>query len=185
MCRSLNKHGRRSTRLKDYDYSREGAYFITICAQNRKSFFGEIIEGEMLLNDAGSMIREWWLRLSDKCQLVETDEYVIMPNHLHGIVLIVGADQRVRPPKNNEGEHVGSPLRPSLSQVIQWFKTMTTNDYIKGVKNKGWPAFEGRLWQRNYYDHIIRNESELNQIRRYIIDNPEAWELDKYHPSNP
>ena len=80
---------------------------------------------------------------------------------------------------NTMGEHTGSPLRA----VVQWFKTMTTNEYIRGVKQNGWLRFDGKLWQRNYYDHIIRNENELNRIRRYIVDNPAKWQYDRENPA--
>lgn len=94
-----------------------------------------------------------------------------MPNHFHGIVLnvdVVGVD--------NQGEHVGSLLH----RVVQWFKTMTTNEYIRNVKQNNWPSFSGSLWQRNYYEHIIRNEDELNNIREYIQNNPLNWRSDDY-----
>jgi len=94
-----------------------------------------------------------------------------MPNHIHGIIAIeetnVGADLRVCP--NNKGEHIGSPLH----RIIQWFKTMTTNEYIRWVKKGGLPPFRGKLWQRNYYEHIIRNEDELTLIHEYVMSNPE------------
>ncbi len=104
-----------------------------------------------------------------------------MPNHIHGIIQItqiVGADLRVCP-NNNQGEHIGSPLH----KMVQWFKTMTTNEYIRNVKNNNWPPFNSKLWQRNYYEHIIRNERELNKIREYIIHNPLKWELDFENPN--
>jgi putative transposase len=103
-----------------------------------------------------------------------------MPNHFHGIVVItdtiVGADLRVGPVP--EGAHTGAPL----PTVIQWFKTMTTNEYIRGVKTASWPSFNGRLWQRNYYEHIIRNEESLNRIRQYILDNLARGAFDRENP---
>ena len=109
-----------------------------------------------------------------------------MPNHFHGIIFIVesvGADLRVCPDNEEnastqKGEHVGSPLRAPLSQMIQWFKTMTTNEYIRGVKQLNWKPFNGKLWQRNYYEHIIRNDKELQQKTDYILDNPSRWDED-------
>jgi putative transposase len=122
--------------------------------------------------------------LPNKYKNVELDEFTMMPNHLHGII-IVGADLRVCP-DNNQGEHTGSPLQKpvSLSRIVQWFKTMTTNEYIKGVRNSNWLSFNKRLWQRNYYEHIIRDENELNRIRKYIIENPLKWDLDRNNPIN-
>ncbi|MEK7286615.1 MAG: transposase, partial [Nitrospirota bacterium] len=154
---------RRSIRLRGYDYTQSGVYFITICTQNRECLFGNIVDGEMRLNDAGRIVEKWCLELNQKFPNVDTDEYRVMPNHFHGIIPItgsVGADLCVGP---NAGEHIGSPLHT----VVQWFKTMTTNEYIRGVKQWGWPPFLGKLWQRNYYEHIIRDEKSLQGIREY------------------
>ncbi len=103
---------------------------------------------------------------------------VVMPNHIHGIIVIVGADLRVRPDRtdtDNEGAHIGAPL----PKIVQWFKTMTTNEYIIGVKQHGWPPFHSKLWQRNYYERIIRNDTELDRVRQYIHDNPLNWDTDE------
>ncbi len=162
------KHHRRSIRLKGYDYSQPGAYFVTICTQNREYLFGEILNGEMRLNDAGRMVERWWLKLSTKFPCVRPDTYVVMPNHFHGIVIIMD--------ENRE-----APSDTSLPRIIQWFKTMTTNEYIRGVKTLGWPPFHRRVWQRNYYEHIVRDASVLEAIRTYINDNPAHWELDRYN----
>ncbi|GBC99978.1 hypothetical protein HRbin17_02511 [bacterium HR17] len=178
------KHHRRSIRLKGYDYSREGAYFVTICTQDRLCLFGEVVEGEMRLNDAGQMVERWWVELNRKFPGVRTDEYIIMPNHFHGIIVIVGADpcvchdDEMVAHANQMGTHAGAPL----PKIIQWFKTMTTNEYIRGVKQSGWTPFRRRLWQRNYYEHIIRNEDSLNRIRHYIATNPLRWHLDRENP---
>lgn len=195
-------HHRRSIRLQGYNYSQKGAYFITLCAQNRQCVFGNIVDGEMQLNDAGQMVLRWYSELENKFPDIECDAFVCMPNHVHFIVVNVGADLRVRPDSNSTdlrvrppdresayplkgqthrsalsvilGEHIGSPLH----RVVQWFKTMSTNEYIRGVKQRGWPPFPGKLWQRNYWEHIVRNELELNRIREYISNNPAKWEMD-------
>ena len=182
-------HHRRSIRLKGYDYSQAGAYFVTTVTQDRECQFGEIAEDDFRPNSAGEMIARWWQELPNKFPSVELDEYVIMPNHFHGIIVIV------EDKGSKEGEHVGSPQpgapqpgapqqRPHapLSQIVQWFKTMTTNEYIRGVKQCGWPQFRGKLWQRNYYERIIRDESELALIRKYIAENPVKWALDQENP---
>lgn len=201
-------HHRRSIRLKGYDYSQPGLYFITICTQGRLRLYGEIIKGEMILNDAGIMVNKWWNELECKYKNIELHEQIIMPNHLHGIIKIinnpggvVGADLRVYPnnvidvmDSNNannvndtidtynanninnmdniggmgKGEHIGSPLH----ETIQWFKTMSTNEYIRGVKQKKWQRFDKKLWQRNYYEHIIRDEKSYMKISEYIKTNP-------------
>jgi len=138
----------------------------------------------MRLNDAGRMVGKWWAELNHKFPNVRTDEYIIMPNHFHGIIIIVGADLRVCPDNksgahaNQRGAHAGAPL----PEIVQWFKTMITNEYIRGVKRSGWPPFRGRLWQRNYYEHIIRDEDALNRIRQYIANNPLGWHLDRENP---
>jgi REP-associated tyrosine transposase len=137
------KQHRRSIRLKGYDYTQTGAYFVTLCTHNRPCLFGTVVDGEMQLNDAGEMVEHWWFELKQKFATVETDEFLIMPNHCHSIVIItdavVGADLRVSPV--SEGAHTGAPLRPRLSTVIQWFKTITTNHYIRGVKTGAWARF--------------------------------------------
>ncbi len=169
-------HQRRSIRLKDYDYSQNGAYFVTICTEDQEYLFGDILKEKMVLNEAGEMIKKWWVETRNKFKNIELDEFVIMPNHFQGIVNIVGADLRVCP--ENLGEHVGSPLH----RIVQWFKTMTTNEYIRNVHNNMWKPFLKRLWQRNYYEHVIRNEDELNKIRYYIQTNPLKWHLDRENP---
>ena len=214
-----NLPNRKSIRLKGYDYSQAGLYFVTICTQNRKYLFGNIKNQQMILNDAGQMVKKWYYELENKFNDIKCREMVIMPNHFHCIIenigITVGADLRVCPNttdneiiSNNEtisgnvtnsdnetnsgnvtnsgnetnsdnenikGEHIGSPLRA----VVQWFKTMTTNEYIRGVKNKKWQRFDKKLWQRNYWEHIIRNENENYRIAKYIVDNPLKWNDDK------
>lgn len=181
------KHNRRSIRLKGYDYSRQGRYFVTLCVQDRRHFFGEIINQEMHLNDAGLMIEKWYLELENKFPSIQCHEYVVMPNHFHCIIEItsttVGADLCVCPvnpdqrvnPDSILGEHKNSPL----SEIIQWFKTMSTNEYIRGVKQLDWPRFNKKLWQRNYYEHIIRNDRACDEIAEYIITNPQKWDNDR------
>ena len=192
-------HHRRSMRLYEYDYSQAGAYFVTVCTQNRDFLFGEITDGRMVPNDAGRMVERWWIELMNKFPSIETDEYVIMPNHFHGIIMIVGATLRGRPDESDNhtnkknGNHIGLPLRVNnqtirrheqhtLGDIIDWFKTMVTNEYIREIKQFGWPPFPGKLWQRNYYEHIIRKEEELDRLREYIVNNPAQWALDDENP---
>lgn len=174
---------RRSIRLRDYDYTQAGAYFVTICTQGRVCLFGAVVDGEMELNDAGRMVGRWWGELMTKFPSVALDDCVVMPNHVHGIVIIVGADLGVcpdTPVAEAKGAHTGAPL----PRIVQWFKTMTTNEYIRGVKQRGWAPFHGRLWQRNYYEHVIRSEDGLDRIRQYILDNPAKWPEDSDNPQN-
>ncbi len=176
-------HHRRFLRLKGYDYSQAGFYFITICAKNRMCLFGEIENGEMAINNAGHMLHKWWNELNHKYRNIELHEQIVMPNHFHGIIQIkstVGADLCVCPHDTRqkiEGEHTGSPLHA----MIQWYKTMTTNEYIRGVKNNNWQPFNKKIWQRNYYEHIIRDEKSYHQISEYIQTNPLKWRDDKYY----
>lgn len=184
-------HNRKSIRLKGYDYTQAGLYFVTICTKNREHFFGEIKNGQMILNDAGKMIGKWYDELENKFLDIKCGAMVIMPNHFHCIIQNVGADLRVCPnDENGESTHNGelneigqshriAPTGTALSNVIQWFKTMTTNEYIRRVKTNNWKPFDGKLWQRNYWEHIIRNDNSYNRITQYIIENPSNWGNDK------
>ena len=181
---------RRSILLKEYNYSSAGAYFVTVCTKDRRCFFGNILNEKMILNDAGTMVTKWYLELQKKFHDIKCDEHIIMPNHFHAMILNVGADLCVCPrpdthPDTSQGEHIGSPLqRLPLPTVVQWFKTMTTNEYIRGVKQHDWPSFSAKLWQRNYFERVIRDEDELNRIREYIIYNPVKWAEDEDNPNN-
>lgn len=179
LCENLQVHQtkrRRSTlRLRGFDYSSEGAYFVTICAQDRLCLFGEVADDSVHLNEAGMMIDRWWREIGATADCSEFDEYVVMPNHLHGILWH----------QTEDGDSAVSPGATKLvdvSSVVQSFKTFTTNDYIRHVKNSSWPPFPGKLWQRGFYDHVIRDEEALQQIRQYIRDNPRRWAQD---PENP
>ena len=197
------KHHRQSIRKKGYDYSQPGMVFVTICTQSRVCLFGDVIDKEMVLNEAGRMIEKWVHILNEKYTDIRCENFIVMPNHVHVVIQItVGADRCVCPhdegniPRPNEtdqsesgetdqsdfkrGKHIGLPL----SRVIQWFKTMTTNEYIRNIKSGYWHSLDGRLWQRNYYEHIIRNEKDLNRIRKYIISNPVAWDANLDNPAS-
>ena len=225
---------RKSIRLKNYDYTRAGLYFVTICANHRQSIFGYIDDGVMMLNDAGRMIEKWYVELENKFEKIKCHQMVVMPNHIHCIIEIegghaktettikndtnpvgvdlcvylhvahkndtnqnqiksndtnpVGVDlcvcpniaNRTVPKRNTTGRHAGLPLH----EVIQWFKTMTTNEYIRGVKNSGWQSFDKKMWQRNYWEHIIRNEQSYIKLVEYIENNPLKWDMDSLHPDN-
>ena len=182
---------RRSIRIRGYDYARAGAYFITICTQNRALLFGEIVDGEMVLNDPGLMIARVWNELPIRFPHLELDACVVMPNHIHGIMVLhpesvddqkSGGDHTLGEHNTQTGEHKVRPygtLPDTVGRVIQAFKSITTHEYVRGVKQYGWPQFKGKLWQRNYYEHVIRNDAELNRIRKYITENPAQWALDR------
>jgi len=155
--------------------------------------FGEIVKDQMRLNNAGFMVKTWWQKVTNKFPSVQTDEYIVMPNHFHGIInIVVGAtlcgrpdpdvvDGKLAQTHNKSGQ--SHRIAPTLGDIGNWFKTMTTNQYIHGIKQNDWPSFPGRLWQRNYYEHIIRNEDESNRFRRYIADNPANWQTDEENPN--
>ncbi|MGB0524134.1 MAG: transposase [Flammeovirgaceae bacterium] len=196
-----NIHNRRTIRLAHYDYSQAGYYFLTLCCQDRAHQFGKVIQGQMQLNPAGQMIKKWYQTLPNKFPNIQCHEMIIMPDHFHCIIEIkkttppknIGADQRVNEKVGTDQRKnkVGTDQRvcpttdnkhkmtPTIGDIIQWFKTMSTNEYIRGVKQKGWPRFNKRLWQRNYYEHIIRNDQALENIRKYIINNPKKWQEDR------
>ena len=199
--RSNNGHRRvrKRLRLKYYDYSSVGLYFVTICTKDRGCLFWDGSKKIMQLNDAGRMIDYYWNRMAYKFMNIQLDEFIVMPNHIHGIIALVGADPCVGPElgqcshpafnpyvqsdiKNGTINGSCGPTRgsapTSLFRVMQWFKTMTTNAYIRGVKTQGWESFPDKLWQRNYYERVIRDEEELNTIREYIQNNPAGWDQD-------
>jgi REP element-mobilizing transposase RayT len=140
------------------------------------------------------MVTNVWRQLENKCPQVRLDEFVVMPNHIHGIIVIdvvVGAHLRVCPNDVGDigkGEHAGSPQQdspqPPLGSMIQWFKTMTTNYYIRGIRANGSTPFFGRFWQPNYYERIVRNENEMNRIREYMTSNPARWDWDQNNPNS-
>ncbi len=183
-----DKHHRRSIRLKGYDYAQAGAYFITICTQNRESRFGEIVNSKMVLNDAGRMVQTEWEQLRERFSSIELDAYVVMPNHFHAIVTITDSDNNVgaglvSAPNGATTRVAPTAQRPTLGDIVGAFKSLVTNAYIRGVRELGWPPFDKRLWQRNYHERIIRNERELNAIRQYIYDNPAHWLNDAENPA--
>ncbi len=179
------QHHRRSIRLQDYDYSQNGAYFITLCAHNRECLFGEVVDGEMKLSALGQIVRDEWAKTSVIRTEIELDEFVVMPNHFHAIVLIIKSDEQSR--GNPVGAHGRAPLpaptlsRPpkSLGALVAGFKSAATKHINELRDTPGAP-----VWQRNYYEHVIRNKSALNDIRSYIQTNPARWADDQENPAN-
>ena len=189
--------------MPNYDYRQPGYYFITICVHNRVNLFGRIENGEMVMNKIGRMVYRWWQKLPAKYRRIQLDEFIIMPNHIHGIIQIVGAKPCFRPDDlakpcfrpltespDQQGDYTESPLQTKrnipntyegLGRYISWFKRMTTNEYIRNVKQHNWPPFAGKIWQRNYYERIIRNQKSLENIRQYIVNNPRNWAEDAYY----
>ncbi len=155
-----NLHHRRSIRLPGHDYARSGAYYVTIVTRERVLLFGDVIGGEMRLNDTGQLILDAWEWLAMQYPYVELDSYIIMPNHLHGIIVIIAPTSR----------------KP-LGRLVGAFKTVTTKQVNLAQGTPGQP-----LWQRNYYEHVIRDDEELARIREYIVNNPMQWEMDAENP---
>jgi REP element-mobilizing transposase RayT len=151
---------RRSIRLRKYDYNKPGAYFVTICTDNRACDFGEIDSMGMNLNELGNQVLSVWNELPDHYPSVKLDVFVIMPNHIHGILNL-------------------SESTVSLSEVVRAFKTFSSRKANEKNASPGKP-----LWQRGFYEHVIRNEDDLFQMRQYILNNPLKWELDRENPKN-
>ncbi|MBF0491060.1 MAG: transposase [Candidatus Omnitrophica bacterium] len=157
---------RKQIRLKNFDYSTEGAYFVTICVNGRDCILGKIVDGCMKLSLMGEIVNQYWNLIPEIYPNIYLDEYVIMPNHLHGIIVNVGAVIN-RP---HDGAIDNRPYG-KLSQIIKSYKQMVT----KHIRKQN-IYFQ---WQRNYHDHIIRNETDLHRIREYIINNPLQWATDE------
>jgi len=183
-------HNRRSIRLPGYDYTQPGAYFITLVTQNRLPLFGEVRGGEVRLSLAGQIVRSEWLALFTRFPWVEPDEFVIMPNHLHG-VLRWGEPDGSRWGEASAANLVSAPAfmtadasplpngtaRGSLGAMVQNIKSVSTR---KIHALRGTPG--ARVWQRNYYEHILRTDADLDNVRAYIRANPLQWETDRENP---
>ena len=183
----MNTRNRKTNRLQHYDYAQAGYYFVTICTQHRKELFGEIIDGQMVTNKAGEMIATTWNELPKFYPGIQIDQFQMMPNHIHGIIVFVGDGPCAVPNEPRalpDGQPQGGVPTLSLSNVVHRFKTLTTRLYIQGVHKNGWEPFKAKLWQRSFYDHVIRDEPSLHDIREYIQNNPVNWELDENNPRN-
>ncbi|MBL7191179.1 hypothetical protein ISS30_05745 [bacterium] len=223
-----NIHHRRSIRLQEYDYSQYGAYFVTICTKNKRCLFGEIVNDKMVLNKYGVIAIIYWFDIPKHFPGVELDEFIVMPNHIHGIIMIqsryiesesvgagftpahnratarvastnnnstesVGAGftpahnratARVAPTNNNSTESVGAGftpahdratarVAPTIGDIVGAYKSLVSNECLKMFKSKN--EFMGKIWQRNYYEHIIRDEKSVGKLREYIFNNPFQW----------
>ncbi len=211
-------HSRRSIRLKEYDYSLTGAYFITICVHDKKCLLGSINDNGVVLSQIGEFVNQCLNQIPDRFDSAELDEFIIMPNHIHAIIIInndnvdimdgctatVGS-QSITPiniearfiepnkraadkplhlkPRFDKSNHYikNNPMLSNpatLGKIVRFFKAQATH-MIRNVGNYSY--FQ---WQRNYYDHIARNENELNRIREYIINNPMKWQYDRENPDH-
>ena len=195
------KHQRKSIRLSEYDYSFPNWYYITICTHERRSLFGNINNGKMILNKLGNIVDDEWIKTKELRKNVDLDYYTIMPNHLHGIIIIeqsiedVGATRRIEPTDLQSRGELNSPTTDnsgriqyaptknnfkspshSLGAIVRGFKSSVTKR-LRELRGNS----ELKIWQRNYYEHIIRNEIDLQNIRQYITLNPLKWEIDEYY----
>jgi REP element-mobilizing transposase RayT len=170
-------HHRQSTRLRAFDYTSSGAYFVTMCVAQKMLLFGDVLEGEMVLNDLGNIVLETWNAIPEHFSSVTLDGFVVMPNHVHGIVQIgygpaVGA-QHAAP---LHGAVPRSNVAPgSLGAIVRSFKSAVTKRINESRGTPGLP-----VWQRNYHEHIIRNDADFECIRAYITNNPLEWSTDQY-----
>jgi len=181
------RHRRRSIRLRGYDYTQPGVYFITICTHQRAPLFGQVVDGEMVLNVYGEIVRTCWREIPDHFPHVELDAFVVMPNHIHGIIVIVdhvvGAThasplRHMHTSRPSERVPPRGPASGSLGAIVGSFKSAVTRRINALRGTPGAP-----VWQRNYYEHIIRSERALDAIRQYIAENPARWHLDRYNPN--
>lgn len=190
------KHHRKSIRLKGYNYAQAGLYFITICTHNREHLFGLIMNGKMVLNNAGRVAVKCWQDIPAHFPMATLHEYVVMPNHIHGIIeiispknelLSVGANDHSTQNDHTDNNRANgnSPLRitsfrspsQSIGSIIRGFKIGVT----KWVRYENGFAQNTQIWQRNYYEHIIRNDAEYNRIANYILNNPAKWDDDRFY----
>ncbi len=182
---------RRSPRLRDYDYSQPGAYFVTVCAWQRGCLFGAVVDDEVRLSSLGEIVRACWDEIPNHRRDVELDAFVIMPNHFHAIVVILdqskdaagnggkvsrgldAGDTSVAPTAVENGER-----RPTLGAIVGAFKAAVT----RTARERG-VSVPIQVWQRSYYEHVIRSEAALSRIRNYIFENPAKWSLDRDNPA--
>ena len=175
-----HRHHRRSIRLRGYDYTQDGVYFVTVITQNRSCLFGELAGETMCLNPAGRVAEECWRAVPDHFPHVELDEFVIMPNHVHGIIRIVGAKNFSPLQPDSVTLHGGTTFRSptrTIGSVVRGFKIGVTKWFRTNTEIQ-------KVWQRNYYEHIIRNEAALTRIRQYTKENPARWAEDDENPKN-
>ena len=170
------KYHRKSIRLTGYDYTQNGAYFITICTYKKQCWFGNIVDGKMQSNYLGKIVLNFWQALPNRFFNLKIDTFIIMPNHLHGILIL---ENLAHASENHNAEQFGKPIAGSIPTVIRSFKSAVTKR-INTMRSGTYPP----IWQRNYYESIIRNEAVLDAVRAYINNNPLQWHQDRNYQSN-
>jgi REP element-mobilizing transposase RayT len=168
MVKTTQLPRRKNMRLEGYDYTRPGVYFVTICVTDHEQLFGTIEQGDVSLTACGEIVRKTWEEMAERYPYVAIDDFVVMPNHMHGL-LVLNGDPEVL-------VKVQNPIR-SLSRLVASFKTLSAKR-VNAHRNTPGQS----LWQQNYWDRIVRNEKELNRIREYILCNPSRWEADRLNP---
>jgi len=171
-----SKRQRKQYRLNCYDYSQSGAYFITICTFEKICLFGNVINSKMILNNIGEIAQNEWHHSSKIRSEIRLNEFIIMPNHIHGIIIIDSVGATGGRPKT---PYSSGPHKRSLGSFVAGYKSSVTKhiNFIRRTSNR-------YIWQRNFYDHIIRDNNDLKRTRQYIIDNPIQWKFDRNHPDN-
>ncbi len=194
----FNRHFRKNIRLKGYDYSQAGLYFITICTNNMKCLYGKIIDEEMILNDYGIIAYNEWLKLPERFPNLELDVFQIMPNHMHGILALKKndavhaslGDANMATPPHKAGASLDPTNTPkTIGDIVGAYKSLVANNCLETFKkikiNDGISPDKipmmGKLWQNNFYEHIIRNDAAHLRISQYIINNPKKWKGDKFY----
>jgi putative transposase len=187
-------HHRRSIRLRDYDYSQEGAYFITICVQYMRCIFGHIEQKEMIMNEFGEIAYRQWEQLPERWPHIELGAFQVMPNHFHGIIIVNdapvsgwaparGAPAGAQPVASGNGEtdpKTQWATKPTIGQIVGAYKSLVATECLKLAVQKYPGMFLGKVWQRNYWDDIIRDIGAFNRITTYIINNPAKWDEDRF-----
>jgi REP element-mobilizing transposase RayT len=178
MTTTRHSYHRHSIRLKGYDYSRPGAYFVTLVCSGYKCLFGNIFDQEMQLNDIGKLAQKCWLKIPDHFPGTEVEPFVIMPNHMHGVITIFTDDRRGTIYRAPTLEEFSQPVAGSIPTIIRTYKAGVSRQVKRelGMVN---------IWQRNYYEHVIRNEIEISDIAGYILTNPESWAHDPKYTRDP
>ena len=165
----------RSIRLQGFDYAQAGAYFVTICSTEKKCIFGQVREGAMLENDLGRIVRSCWVEIPRHFANVEADAFVVMPNHFHGIVKLV---KEPRSPGSSRVEAFSKPVASSVPTIVRTFKAAVTREARRACGES-----RAAIWQKNYFERVIRNDKEYSDTYGYILENPMRWGLDRENPA--
>lgn len=177
---SAYQSSRRSIRLKGYDYSAKGFYYVTICTHNRRKIFGNVVNQQIRLSSYGQIANFEWVKLRLRFPHIQLDQFVIMPNHVHGIISVGAplAGARHNPPFIHNNRAGASPT-PTIGNIIGTYKSIVSVKCLEIIKSNH--QYLGKIWQRNYYENIIRNNQEINRIRQYIKENIRNWQTDRFY----